>query len=396
MSHILVGGRDAHARAPRRFEALRHIRHAWRDLTWRQWAGAISVGFVCGLAQSVHYAVGQWARTPDAKLDIFISMASRWPLMLAGVACLLMFGLAALERGGRQTVSRPHHYALLILAVGAVSMLLVAPCVYLFSVLINTAGQVSSFTLHPSWPGALVWSVITGSTTFIMLSLWTLIHLHVNAARRTARALAAAQLRRADVERRILTEQLQSAQAMVEPAFLFDTLTLIEQSFLCDPTQAQRLLDELIRFLRAALPPVDDATSTLSQQADIVRAYLEIERIRSAGRFDARVDIPAMLGHRSLPPLLLLPLVANALRHGIRSRCGGEVTVCAREVDGALLVAVDDDGDGRVAAIREGAGLAGVRSRLVALCGEDARLVLLDREPRGIRARVEVTGAGRG
>jgi LytS/YehU family sensor histidine kinase len=284
------------------------------------------------------------------------------------------------------------HYVFTIVVVAAICASVIDPALVLVrrSVILAlglTGVDHSALTL----PSHLRRSLINAMpVTLIMLSMWSLLWIYFHAAKRTAQALAAAQLRLAEVQRTVLAEQLQSAQAMVEPAFLFGTLSLIEQEFERDPEAAHRLLDALIRYLRAALPTSDAAGCTLGQQAELVRAYLEIERIRSGGRLGFAVELPAALQERPFAPLLVLPLVANAVRHGVASAREGMVTVRAGTQDGRLLIQVDDDGSGRCAAIREGEGLAGVRERLAALYGIGARLTLFDRVPRGVSARLEL------
>ena len=107
---------------------------------------------------------------------------------------------------------------------------------------------------------------------------------------RTSGALAVAQLGLSHAQKRRLTEELRSAQAALDPDFLFATLAEVDRRFDGDPLVAQRLLDALIRYLRAALPAKDDSIGTLGQQATLVRAYLEIESIRSSGRLQADVE----------------------------------------------------------------------------------------------------------
>ena len=287
---------------------------------------------------------------------------------------------------------RLRHYIVVIVIVAAVCASVIDPALVLVrrSVVLALGVTGADHSGLPL-PSHLRRSLINAlPVTLIMLTMWSLLWVHFHAAQRTAQALAAAQLRLADVERTVLAEQLQSAQAMVEPAFLFDTLTLIEHEFVRDPEGAHRLLDALIRYLRAALPASDESGCTLGQQAELVRAYLEIERMRSGGRLGIAVELPAALQDRPFAPLLVLPLAVNAVRHGVAPAQAGAVTVRAGTQDDRLVIQVDDDGSGRCAGIREGAGLAGVRDRLAALYGGGARLTLFDRLPRGISARIEL------
>ena len=396
---LAASGPDPAPRARWITTALRTGVRAWRSLTWRHWLAAATVGLLCSLGQSLLYATRVWGQTrPETQLDLFLRYATRWTPQMMITACLLLFGLAVLEQHERGAAPQPRRYALLVLAISALSLFTIDPAMFVISEAINSAFAFSSpwGNLTSLWPVLAPWlaSLICLPTQMIMLSLWTLVYLYLRSAGRTAQALAAAQVRRAEAERRVLAEQLAGAQAMVEPEFLFDTLTLIEELFERDPRDAQQVLDELIAFLRAALPPTDDSGSTVGQQLELVRARLEIERIRLGGRLRFRVDVPQALADRPFAPLLLLPLAVNAVRHGIEPAGGGDVVVQARWAENRLALEVADNGFGRAGAIREGAGLAGVRERLAGLYGGSARLVFSDREPRGLAARLEIVEAG--
>lgn len=368
---------------------------AWHNLTWRHWAAAMTLGFTFGVGQSLWYVSRTWDLPDDySKLEGFLWEASIWTPLFTITACLLMLGLAVLEHSRANTP--PRHYALLVFAIAVPCVLIVHPSLYMLIVAIDAVfkspGPWSGFTL--SWSVPLKESLNAAGSTFIMLTLWTLVYLYLRDARGTALRLGAAQLRHAEAERRVLAEQLNGAQAMVEPAFLFDTLTLTEELFERDPPGAQHLLDALIAYLRAALPS-DDSGSTLGQQVELVRARLEIECVRMNGSLHFSVEMPAELAGLPLAPLLLMPLALNAIRHGIEAS-GGEVSVQARQVERRLVVDVTDTGPGQAGAIRDSTGLAGVRERLARLYGERARLVLTDREPQGLCARIEVSTEGIG
>lgn len=394
---VATGGREQ-ARAARWVATARDTSlRAWRSLTWRHWVAAATVGLLCSLGQSLLYASRDWLRgdtLPQSQLDLFLRYVTRWTPLLMICACLLLFGFAMLEQHERGAAPQLRRYALLVLVIGALSLLIIDPALILISEAINAAFSLSSpwdgFT--SSWPVPLVVALVCLPTLLIMLSLWTLIYLYLRSARRTAQALATAQARRAEAERRVLAEQLAGAQAMVEPEFLFDTLKLTEELFERDAAKAQRLLDELIIYLRGALPG-DDGGTTLRQQIELVRARLEIERIRLNGRLSVLVDVPEVLADQPFAPLLLAPLAANAIRHGIEPAGGGELAVRARRVEDGLVIEVTDSGTGAVPH-REDAGLAALRERLTALYGEGARLVVAHREPSGTSARLELPDGG--
>jgi LytS/YehU family sensor histidine kinase len=150
------------------------------------------------------------------------------------------------------------------------------------------------------------------------------------------------------------------------------------------------MLDHLIHYLRTALPEIRAETSTLGREAELARAYLEILRIRMGGALEIAIDIPAELAREPFPPLMLITLVENAVKHGVTPRGGGHVTVHAAKDGGRLRVEVEDDGRGLQAPIGQGVGLANIRERLRALFGDAAHLDLTGRDPAGTRASIEL------
>src|SRR5206468_7152836 len=99
----------------------------------------------------------------------------------------------------------------------------------------------------------------------------------------TAR-LNAAQVQRAETQRRTLESRLQVLQARVEPQFLFNTLAQVRELYESDPAKGGEMLGNLIVYLRAALPHLRESTSTLGQEMDLVTAYLNIMRVRLGER----------------------------------------------------------------------------------------------------------------
>ena len=137
----------------------------------------------------------------------------------------------------------------------------------------------------------------------------------------------------------------------------------------------------------------------LGRELDQVRAYLQIMSLRMGPRLSWRVDLPAALADTPVPPMLLQPLVENAIKHGLEPKVGpGRIEVVVRASDAGIEVCVDDDGLGlpQAAEARDVAtpphngsyGLRHVRERLQVLYGSAARLDLERQQPAGVRARV--------
>jgi len=213
---------------------------------------------------------------------------------------------------------------------------------------------------------------------------------------REKQARAEARLHRAEAERQqleknILEAKLQLMQAQVEPHFLFNTLANVQHLVENDAPAASRMLESLIQYLRAALPQMREATTTLGREIEMARAFLEIHRIRMGSRLEYTIDAPTHLLRMPFPPMMLLSLVENALKHGVDPCCESvTVTLRATHADGRLAVSVADTGEGIVPKKGGGVGLANIRERLKALYGPDARILLEENQPRGVIASIEV------
>jgi sensor histidine kinase YesM len=144
-------------------------------------------------------------------------------------------------------------------------------------------------------------------------------------------------------------------------------------------------------LLRTSLTRTRRPTVTLGEECDLLRAYLEIAAIRMGARLVWRIDAePATLA-ASLPPLLVQPLVENALRHGIEPKPeGGTLTIRSYLADSALIVEVANTGCTFPLNAPEGVGLANVRERLHACYGQRASLELEAGEGGGLTARIRL------
>jgi len=216
----------------------------------------------------------------------------------------------------------------------------------------------------------------------------------VVAREREARAQAA--MHQAAAERhlhgkQLLEARLQLMQAQIEPHFLFNTLSSVQHLVDTDPPAASRMLGDLIKYLRAAMPQMREQGTTIGREAELARAYLAIQRVRIGNRFDFSIDIPEILLERRFPPMMLLTLAENAVKHGFETKsCCGEIRVTAHETGNELVIEVRDNGAGLATDCPAGVGLANVRERLSTLYGEAARLTIEENVPSGVCARITV------
>lgn len=181
--------------------------------------------------------------------------------------------------------------------------------------------------------------------------------------------------------------RLKLLQAQIEPHFLFNTLANLQALIGVDPARAQEMLRHLDGYLRATLATTRNDRGTLAEEFALLKGYLEILAIRMGPRLAYDLDLPDELAEATLPPMLLQPLVENAIRHGLEPTVdGGRVRVSARQKGRQLVLVVQDTGQGfgTSAASGTGVGLAHVRERLAAVYAHAASLETGENEGGGV------------
>jgi LytS/YehU family sensor histidine kinase len=220
--------------------------------------------------------------------------------------------------------------------------------------------------------------------------------------RKVQALMARSNIRRLSTEKALVTAQLRTLQAQIEPHFLFNTLANVQSLIRRQPEVAQSMLDQFITYLRQSLSASRAQTGTLGQEVELLRNYLGILQIRMGARLRFELDVPADLSGTPLAPMLLQPLVENAVQHGLEPKLeGGQVRVQARAQSRAgragLSVVVADDGlgvgAGAAPRTRDGAGggtgkgavggvgLSNLRERLALLYDGQAQIDLVDAQP---------------
>jgi two-component sensor histidine kinase len=203
-------------------------------------------------------------------------------------------------------------------------------------------------------------------------------------------------VREEEISRLAAEARLQALRTQINPHFLFNALTTIGYLVQTAPADAVRTLLRLTEVLRHVLKS-DARVAPLRQELNVVKAYLEIEQARFEERLQTHIDVPADLEGVLVPPLILQPLVENAVKHGVSpSAAGGSVRVTARRIalqDGRLALAleVQDEATGteRMATSIEssGIGLSNIERRLALAYGDDASLMIEPSE-HGTTARI--------
>lgn len=226
--------------------------------------------------------------------------------------------------------------------------------------------------------------LVTGAAALFLYKHERLTRAEARAAREKARAET--------VERQALQAQLQLLQAQIEPHMLFNTLANLQGLIDLDPPRAQQMLDQLIQYLRATLDSSRAGSTTLAQEFALMSAYLGLMAVRMGSRLTFVLDLPAELRGATIAPMLLQPLVENAIIHGLEPKVdGGHLTVSARAAGSQLIVCIADNGLGLDAPSSKGGtqlGLANTRARLHALFGDAATLALIPNGPGGAVARL--------
>jgi signal transduction histidine kinase len=266
-----------------------------------------------------------------------------------------------------------------------VAVALAAPLATLAVYLLSVGGRVSAFWVPERISGFLL---IAGSG----LVVGVFVALGALYRERDAQARSQAlqfELERATLERQALDARLSLLQAQIEPHFLFNTLANVQALVESGSPRAAPVLKSLIAYLRAAMPKLQGQTPTLANEEALVRAYLELMLMRMPDRLQYAVEIDPALRALRFPPMALLTLVENAVRHGIDpSEQGGRIEVGARVDGGQVRVWVSDTGVGMSESAEPGTGLSNLQQRLQAFYGARAELQLAPLEPHGLRADI--------
>jgi LytS/YehU family sensor histidine kinase len=200
-------------------------------------------------------------------------------------------------------------------------------------------------------------------------------------------------------QRQASEAQLKLLQSQLEPHMLFNTLANLRALIGTDPQRATMMLDSLNNYLRSTLQASRATLHPLSAEFDRLRDYLELMSIRMGPRLAYTLTLPPELAAHPVPPLLLQPLVENAIKHGLEPTvAGGAVTVTASAANGVLTLQVCDTGAGLPAnspkdanqEAAKGFGLAQVRERLHSVYGNAGALELIAAYAGSTRATVRL------
>lgn len=365
---------------------------AWRGITSRQWAWTTAIALVLLLA----HVIGLLPPLLNVAPNLVVPKPDGWSVAksvgatvvhLAAAYCFLL-AISIAEHGAGHRVVKVRRYVVAGLAACGAAVLI----------------EISLYVLVPgfspksaTWPpmrdtqwllGRVVWSAANfGLTGGLALA----VYMRFRSARLTREAFNAAELERVDASRKVLASRLAAMQAQVEPRFLLGTLAQVEALYERDSQTGDRMLDALIAYLHAALPRLRSQRSTLGQEVELAESYLRIMQIRMGSRLSFRVDVRRGLDDCDFPPMVMLPLVDDALRNGLEPLPhGGAIAITADTAGDRVRVRIADDGMPRKPEPNDGTGMPTLRDRLSGLYGNAAGLEVIANVPHGVIASIEV------
>jgi sensor histidine kinase YesM len=208
--------------------------------------------------------------------------------------------------------------------------------------------------------------------------------------------LAAEQSRALEAERRMLEAQLRMLQAQIEPHFLYNTLANAVGLIQPAPERARLLLERLIDYLRATLAASRDSDASLQSEIETIAAYLELMKLRMGERLRYRIELADAAASLPIPPMLLQPVVENAISHGLEPKIeGGEIVLTADVEADHLRIVISDTGVGFQTDVRSkkvggGVGLSNLRERIAALYGKSGRIHIADNAAGGVSVTLRI------
>lgn len=310
------------------------------------------------------------------------------PVLLGRTLFVGLLALLAFAAAGQWPRRLPPWLARWLCQVLAVT--LAVPVATLMVYLVAVGGDFGSFWRSEGRLLGFFWIAGSGLLVGPLLAMGSLYRQRDAEARSQALHF---ELERSELERRALDARLRLLQAQVEPHFLFNTLANVRALVETGSPQAGPVLSSLIAYLRAAMPRLQDEAASLGDELALVRAYLELMHLRMPDRLAYRIDVPAELHGLRFPPMALLTLVENAVRHGIDpSEEGGSIEVSGARAgpQQSVRLWVSDTGVGLTQATGSGTGLRNLHERLQVVYGSAARLDLTENRPHGLRAEIEL------
>ena len=204
-------------------------------------------------------------------------------------------------------------------------------------------------------------------------------------------ALAEERERTEAAERTAAEANLRALQAQIEPHFLFNTLANVTSLIHTDPDLAKRMLEDFIAYLRSTLEATRETRTTLGGEFEMMKKFLSILETRMGTRLNIHIEMPAELHDATMPPMLLQPLIENAIKHGLEPKLdGGSIGLKAERKGERLCISISDTGLGFADKPSSGIGLKNVRERIEKLFGDQGSVSIEENQPCGTRVVVTI------
>jgi sensor histidine kinase YesM len=314
-------------------EPIAPLRRMLDGLTWGGLGILVAVAVVNGLRRNINSRllredVGEWL------VDVASATGTGLFVGLLVVLAVLV-AVNRMRSGGARDYAIVVGAAIVASAVGVVLLIgFETEWNYEGDVGGDPAGLPRMFS--STWPRYLVLS-----------SLFAMVYLYIRRKHEDEAEMRRLDGERAAFEQQTVETRLLRLQAQIEPHFLFNTLAHVRRLYQTDRATGRAMLDNLLRYLAEALPQMREAHSTVAREVALAEAYLGIEQIRMGRRLAFAAEVDPDVADASLPPLMVVTLVENAIKHGVSPKPeGGSVTIRARRERGQVVIDVIDTGAG--------------------------------------------------
>lgn len=193
------------------------------------------------------------------------------------------------------------------------------------------------------------------------------------------------ELKRISLEKENIQANLKYLQAQIEPHFLFNTLSNVLSLLDTDIEKGKKMLENLTLYLRTSLKHTRNDQNNLSQEIETIRSYLDINKIRMDDRLEFNIELPKHLQNIPIPPMLIQPIVENAVKHGIEPKVsGGSINISISEKESVIEIKITDTGVGINSELSSQLGIDNVKKRIQALFGTKGYVIFEDNKPSGL------------
>ncbi|MCK5541735.1 MAG: histidine kinase [Desulfobacterales bacterium] len=203
------------------------------------------------------------------------------------------------------------------------------------------------------------------------------------------------ELKSISLEKENIQANLKLLQAQIEPHFLFNTLSNVLSLLETDAKTGKKMLENLTQYLRTSLKHTRNEENSLKQEIETIQSYLDINKIRMENRLNFKIEIQENLYNIPFPPMLIQPLVENAIKHGIEPKVEGgtvsiKVSVIIPGKEDVLKIEIADTGVGIDSELSSGIGLENVKNRLKTLYQDKGFILFETNKPSGLKVTIGV------